>query len=132
MFFKFSFASHKSDKNNGIRIIFMKILSRLILLRSILRIPIWLQLNTSLSESSLKYSMFSSSYKESSKEFFNHFTCKKPIGNMFQCCYRNINSFITYFLSYIFISAIYYLKRIIRNSSITHFLSFILIRYRIE
>ena len=38
----------------------------------------------------------------------SHFTCNKPIGNKFKCCWRIINSFITHYLSYIFIRAIYY------------------------
>ena len=51
VFFKFNMPSPKSDINNSIRIIFIK-LSRLMLLRSILTIPISIQENTILPQSS--------------------------------------------------------------------------------
>ena len=45
---------------------------------------------------------------QSSVKFFNHFTCNKPIGNKFQCCWRIINSFITNSLNFIIIRTICY------------------------
>ena len=85
---------------------FSKLSSRLILLRFTPRIPISLQQNETSPESSSKKSKPLSTAKQ--YKFFNHFTCNKPIGNKFQCCWRITNSFITYSLSFIFIREIYY------------------------
>ena len=46
--------TQKSDKNNSIRTIFIKVIIKINIIKSILRIPISLQENTTLPESSLK------------------------------------------------------------------------------
>ena len=48
---------------------------------------------------------------KNTKKFFNHFAGNKAVGNKFQSSYRIINSFITHFFIYIFITAIYYQKK---------------------
>ena len=58
-------------------------LLKLILLRSILRIPISLQENATRIFIKIEYIIIC---VQISKKFFNHFTCNKPIANNFQCC----------------------------------------------
>ena len=55
--------SPKSDKNNSIKIIFIKIIIKISIIKIYIKNPIPLQLNTILPESSLKESIFSSAYK---------------------------------------------------------------------
>ena len=53
-FFKFNMPSQKSDKNNSIRIIFIKIIIKINIIKIYIKIPISLQLNRTLPESLLK------------------------------------------------------------------------------
>ena len=62
-FFKFNMPRKMADKNYSIRIISSKLLSRLMLLRSILRLSVSLQFSAALLESSLGQSIFLSAYK---------------------------------------------------------------------
>ena len=61
-----------------------------------------------------------------------HFWASVQTNRQFQCFERIINSFVTHSLSFIFMRARYYQKRIFRNNSFTHFLSFVPIRNRIK
>ena len=93
--------------------------SRCILLRFTLRIPISLQGNTTLPESSLKKSIFSLAYKtakiqqlcytfldsyidrEQNQTFITHLLSLKLIRNIFYCRTWTIESFITHFLGHL-------------------------------
>ena len=102
-----SLICQKSDKNNNIRINFIrniiKISTSKIYIKNAQLITRKYDINRILIKVEFVFICV-----QSTKTSFNHFTCNEPIGNRFQYCYRIINSFITYFLSLILIRTICY------------------------
>ena len=118
--------SQKSDKNDSIRIIFIKISIKI-------NIKIYTE-NTHFITTKCDISRIFTKIEyiliciQNSIKFFNHFTCNKPIRNKFQCCWKSstASSNITY------LSGQYTIKEGSSETTLTHFLSFILIRNRIK
>ena len=100
-------SSQKSDKSNSIRIIFIKVIININIIKININNTYFIIIKYSITRIFIKLE-YIFICMQSRKTFFNHFTCDKPIKNKFQCCYRIIKSFITHFLSYIFIRVIYY------------------------
>ena len=76
--------SQKSDKNNSIRIIFIKIIIKISINIFIKNTHFFTRKND-ITRIFIKVEYIFICVR-SSKNFFNLFTCNKPIGNKFQCC----------------------------------------------
>ena len=107
--FKFNMPSQRSDKNYSIRIIFIKIITEVNITKININNIYFITVKYNITRIFLKIE-YIFICMQISKKLLIHLTCNEPVGNMFQCCYRIRNSFVTHFLSYIFIKTKYYKK----------------------
>ena len=108
VFFKFNVSSQKSDKNNSMRIIFIKIIININIIKIYTKSTHFITTKCGITRIFIKIE-YIFIWVKSSMKFFNHFTCNKPIRNRFQCCYKTIDSYITFSLS-LYLSGRYTIK----------------------
>ena len=84
-FYKFNMPSQKYDTNNNIRIIFIKILIKINIIKIYIKNTHFITRKYNITRIFIKVEYIFICL-QSSKKFFNHFTCNKPMGNKFQCC----------------------------------------------
>ena len=85
VFFKFNMLSQKSDKNNSIRIIFIKIIIKINIIKINMNNTHFILIKYKITRIFIKIEYIFICILIS-KKFLNHFTCNRPIRNKFQCC----------------------------------------------
>ena len=84
-FFKFEIPRQKSDKTNSIRIIFVKVIIKIVIIKIYTKKTHFITTICDISKIFIKIDYILICVQNSIKSF-NHFTCNKPIGNKSQCC----------------------------------------------
>ena len=82
VFFKFNMSSQKSDENNSIRIIFIKIIFKISIIKICIKNNHFITRNYEITRISIKIEYFFIC-AQSSIKFLNHFTCNKPTEKKF-------------------------------------------------